>query len=105
MSPILLLANLICQAPSHEAIRASDYSSCGLDSFYLICRLRHMQVDWDEAKRLLGPPDADGMHSFADIVRASSAIGLSSVPLQTDLAGLSRLSLPAIVQVIDRRQP
>jgi hypothetical protein len=107
MKASLLLALLLGVGPGQlpdEAVNRADYAPCGLDSFFLVCRLLEVPVRWEEAKELLGTPGTDGTHSFADIARAGEAAGLYPVGLKTEVARLGDLPMPAIVHVRDPRR-
>ncbi len=83
----------------------ADYGPCGLTSLFLVCRLRDVPVDWEHVKNLLGPAGSDGTHSFADISRAATLLGLHPVGLRANRDVLSQLPTPAILQVWDPRFP
>ena len=101
---LCLFAASPAQLPGDDVITPADYASCGQNSFFLICRLLDIPLQWDEAKDLLGPADADGTHSFQDLTQAAKAKGLHPVGLKTDLPRLSDLPMPAIVHVRDPRR-
>lgn len=103
MNALLLFAALAATAQllEEETVQTSDYAPCGLNSFFLVCRLLDVPLQWDEARELLGSADSEGMHTFAQIARASDAVGLFPIGLQTNLKGLQQLPMPAILQVRD----
>jgi hypothetical protein len=61
--------------------------------------MRDVPVTWQELKNLLGPTDQDGTHSFEDLSRAASSLGLHPVPLEADRHALPGLPTPFIAQV------
>jgi hypothetical protein len=87
-----------------DVVKPSDYAPCGLNSFYLVCRMLDAPVDWPRAKELLGEADAAGMHSFQDIARAANAVGLHPVGLKAAATKLAGLPMPAIVHVRNSRR-
>jgi hypothetical protein len=90
---------------SLDAVMLDDYESCGLTSLFVICKLRGVPVDWENIKKLLGPHEADGTHSFAEIARAAEALGMNPIGMKATPNSLGALPLPAIVQVHDPREP
>lgn len=107
MTPAALLLSVLALGadPTPEPLaKRADYQSCGLNSFYTICRLLDVPVSLGESRQLLGPPGSDDGHSFDDLTRAGRAVGLHPLALRTDLARLRQLPMPAIVHVIDGRQ-
>src|SRR5947209_1869590 len=90
-----LLSVTTAQPYTGEVVEPSDYGPCGLNSFFLVCRLLDVPVEWDEAKTLLGPATEEGTHSFAQIARAAEAVGLYPVGLKADAARLGQLPMPA----------
>ncbi len=90
---------------TNEAVALDDYGPCGLTSLFIVCKVRHVPVAWEELKQLVGPLAPDGSHSFADLSRAATAVGLHPVGLEASRAALHDLPMPAIVQVHDPRHP
>jgi hypothetical protein len=88
-----------------EVVLLSDCAPCGLASLYLVTRFRDMGATWERVKELVGPPAADGTHSFADLSRAAAQLGMHPVGLQVRREALARLPMPAIVQVRDVQNP
>lgn len=109
MIPAFLLASCLSLAVGDTAvedyIHFDDYAPCGLNSFYLICRLLDVPVSYEEVKEKMGPAAEDGSHSFHDISRAGETLGLHPLGLKADFSSLSKLPLPAIVHVLDPRRP
>ena len=99
-----LLALSPGQLRHDDVVNSADYAPCGLNSFYLVCRLLDAPVEWQRAKELLGDAGPDGMHSFQDIARAGEAVRLYPVGLKTEVARLADLPVPAIVHVRDPRR-
>jgi hypothetical protein len=107
MKASFLLALSLAVGPAQlqdEGVNRADYAPCGLNSFFLGCRLLEPPVRWEEAKELLGPLGTYGIHSFADIARAGEAAGLYPVGLMTNLDRLGDLPMPAIILVREPRR-
>lgn len=98
----ILLALSIFPAgmPGQETpVRLNDYAACGPKSLYLVARIRHVATEWKRLQELVGPPAADGSHSFSDVQRAAQSLGLRCLGAQASRDALSRLPMPAIIQV------
>jgi ABC-type bacteriocin/lantibiotic exporter with double-glycine peptidase domain len=82
-----------------DGVVLSDYSSCGVTALYLACRTRDVAVEFGKLKELVGPPDAEGMHSFSDLSRAGRQLGLSPLPVEVNRMALASLPMPVIAQL------
>jgi hypothetical protein len=102
VTTILMVSGV--QSTDLEIIDSANYGPCGLTSFFLVCRLRDVPVDWKTANALLGPPSQEGTHSFEEIARAAEQVGLYPIGVTTDAGHLGDLPMPAIVQVLDPRR-
>jgi hypothetical protein len=86
-------------APDSSAALLEDYESCGLNSLFLTCQLKGVEVELGDLRQLLGSPAADGAHSFAQLSDAAAALGLFPLGLKATNEELAKLPMPAIVQV------
>jgi hypothetical protein len=106
---IMLVAGAtVAEAPAsatEEAIYWDDYAPCGLVSLYLICQLQEKTVAWEEVKKLVGQPRADGELNFENLATAASQLGMRPVGLEVGREALKHLPMPAIIQVHDARYP
>ncbi|MEX0677736.1 MAG: DUF1573 domain-containing protein [Pirellulales bacterium] len=84
-----------------SAVFLDEYAPCGTSSLYLVCRLRAVHADFQQVERLLGAPDADGWHSFADLTKAAQKLGLHPLGVHVDRAALGGLPTPSIVHSED----
>lgn len=81
-----------------SAVRLDEFRSCGLTSFYTVCRLHKINLSWQEAQRVLGPPDQAGYHTFADLATAGQKVGLVSRGFRLTREEALALPTPAVVQ-------
>jgi ABC-type bacteriocin/lantibiotic exporter with double-glycine peptidase domain len=65
------------QAPPHR-VDYKDYRACGLTSFYSMCLILGLEVDFNSVRDLLRPA-ADGANSLAELSEAARAVGLTPV--------------------------
>jgi hypothetical protein len=103
-SVFLALSLALSDVPAsgvQEAVDLRDYGPCGPVSLYLVTQLRQMPTNWAQVKELLGPADSDRSHSFADLSRAGTALGMFPVGLNFPREALAGLPMPAIIQVHD----
>lgn len=82
-----------------------DYAACGVVSLYLVCQIRGIPVAWEQIKQSVGPPDADGSHSFEQMSRVASGFGLHPVGLRVNRDTLNSLPMPVIVQMHNPNRP
>jgi len=107
---LFLLLPAVSDLPREEQALGSnvfleDYAPCGVVSLYSVCRIRGTAVTWEHMKELVGPPDADGTHSFEQLSRAASNLGLHPVGLQVNREALNNLPMPVIVQMHNPDRP
>jgi hypothetical protein len=112
MSALSLLLLLVQPGfPADEAaakephVFLEDYAPCGVVSLYLVCRMREIPVTWEKLKELVGQPGPDGSHSFEQLSRAATQLGLHPVILHMNREGLSRIPMPLIAQVHNPYRP
>lgn len=102
----ICLAISMPQTDEISAVKLSDYTiPCGLNSFYSICRLLDVSIEWESAKNLLGQTMPDGTHSFEQIANAANSLGLHPIGLKSSIERIYELPMPAIVHVRDLRRP
>jgi hypothetical protein len=107
----MLLAVIAClvwgqPASDQEAsARLSDYDSCAITCLYAASRIRGADVSFDRVRELMGPAAADGTHSFGDMQRAATALGLASVGVAADRKSIQNLPFPMIAQVRLSKNP
>jgi hypothetical protein len=88
-----------------DVVILGDYAPCGIVSLYLIAKIREVPAEWEQVKTLVGPHGPDQTHSFADLSRAATQLGMHPVGLQVRREALKDLPLPAILQVRDSARP
>jgi hypothetical protein len=87
-------------APSGQSlVMLGDYAPCGWTSLFLVCHFRHVPVEWERLKELVGPFDSNKTHSFADLSNAARELGMHPVGMRLERAGLRHVPMPAILQV------
>jgi hypothetical protein len=103
---IVALATLVALAvPSLSAqldtgaVLLDEYAPCGQTSLYLVCRLRSINVSFNQIQNLTGPADGDGYHSFADLARAAEKLDLRPVAVHVDRKRLMASPTPAIIHM------
>jgi len=85
---VLVLLMALCagvdDANQEDIVFPQDYSSAGLNSFFVVCRLFDVQLDLESSVSLLGRPgqQVDG-HSFEELASAADAVGLHAIGLQS----------------------
>jgi hypothetical protein len=91
--------------PADAAVIAGDYRSCGINSLYVVCKMRSIPVRFEQLRELVGPSDSDMTHSFADLVRAAEQLGLPAVPMNVPFDQLDTLPMPLLVQIRSPHHP
>lgn len=95
---LMIVSLLVTEQPERRvAVLPEDYGPCGRTSLYLICRLKGVEVTWDRLKEMMGPAPPDGIHSFADLAKVATQLGMHPVGLRLDRQSLGGVPLPAIV--------
>jgi hypothetical protein len=116
MMPYLCAMALVTVAALHDpvpetsrtidgAVILDDYGPCGPISLYLASQMRGVPVKWEQVKDLVGPAGPEETHSFADLSRAATQLGMFPVALEVTREELPRLPMPAIVQVREPKDP
>ncbi len=88
-----------------DAVLLDDYAACGPVSLFLVARMREIPATWPQVQELVGPSADDRTHSFLDLARAATALGLYPVALHCSWGQLRDLPMPAIIQVRDVNIP
>lgn len=99
-----VLAFMPCQSAvtsglTEEKAALNEYVACGVNSLYVVCRLRSVNVSHSEIRELVGPSSENKTHSFRDLIKAASAVGLRGVALEAPVDRLAALPMPLIVQL------
>jgi predicted double-glycine peptidase len=88
-----------------EVVRLEDYAPCGPVSLYLVTQMRGVPVEWGQLLELVGPAKSDRTHSFDDLAKAATQLGMHPVGLNASREALATLPMPAIVELHDRDKP
>jgi predicted double-glycine peptidase len=105
LNVLLLLCMLQGPGEQGQSARLQDYNSCGVTCLYAVCKIRQVPIGFEDLLKRVGPTGADGTHSFADLALAAEQLGLLSLPVESDLASLRSMPLPAIAHVRITRDP
>lgn len=106
-----LLAVILAIAPersgapdlAQQMAAAKDYLNCGLVSLYVVAEMKGANPRFQAVSNMLGPPDADGCHSFAAIADAATKLGMHPIGACVPFDALKNLPTPAIVQIKQTR--
>lgn len=96
MNAFLLTTWMLCAntfPAETNNVRIEDYAPCGVNSLYIICRIKNVPTDLESVKRLVGPVASDGTHSFADLTRAGQVLGLRTLGLNAESSALATLPI------------
>ncbi len=86
----------------------AEQNACGHVAVYTLARLIDRDVRWEDVKEAVGPPDAAGFHSFADLERGARSLGMTCVGVNARWEDLANFPMPAIVQTrffLGRKEP
>lgn len=97
---VLVVVAVLAAAPAARADTPpdlADYKSCGLTSFFVVCRAHGVVQTWDEARAKLGPSAEGGEHTFAELERAFQRAGLKTLAVKVTPEQVRSLPWPAVV--------
>src|SRR5258708_1279426 len=98
-----LLAPFLLIAPNdgqRAYVKGADYGPCGTLALYCVAKLQGLDsVTLPVVSELLGPPDSEARHSFAELAEAAQDLGLKPVAVSIVRGEIPSLPTPFVAHM------